>query len=191
MLGLILFSSLPAAIAVIGFLNYYSPIYLKSIGASQSTIGQILMLYGICLIYFGPFISRYVDASQNKKFYIFIGCILGGFSLLTFQFFEGLTAAILAVLLLGLSSSLVIASQSAFALNLHVTHELGEGKAIAIFRSTSRIGQMLGPIVFSAVIVATNSQTGITWLGVAYLISAILFIIMTQWDKKTVVLDDV
>ncbi|MCP3890184.1 MAG: MFS transporter [Desulfobulbaceae bacterium] len=191
MLGLILFSSLPAAIVVIGFLNYYSPIYLKRIGASQSTIGQILMLYGICLIYFGPFISRYVDASRNKKIYIFIGCLLGGFSLLTFQFFEGLTAAVLAVLLLGLSSSLVLASQSAFALNLNVTHELGEGKAIAIFRSTSRIGQMLGPIVFSAVIVATNTKAGITWLGVAYLISAILFIVTTQWDQKTIVLDDV
>jgi predicted MFS family arabinose efflux permease len=189
-LGLIFFSSLPAAIAVVGFLNYYSPIYLKRIGASQSTIGQILMLYGICLIYFGPWISRYVDASRNKKIYIFIGCILGGLALLTFQFFEGLTAAVLAVLLLGFSSSLVLASQSAFALDLNVTHELGEGKAIAIFRSTSRIGQMLGPIVFSAVIVATNAETGMTWLGVAYLITAILFIVITQTDKKTVVLEN-
>ena len=190
-LGLIFFSSLPAAIAVIGFLNYYSPIYLKQLGASQSTIGQILMLYGICLIYFGPFISRYVDASHNKKLYIFFGCILGGLALLTFQVFEGLTAAILAVLLLGLSSSLVLASQSAFALNLDVTHELGEGKAIAIFRSTSRIGQMLGPIVFSSVIVATNTQTGITWLGIAYLITAVLFLIITQSDKKNMVLENV
>ena len=190
-LGLIFFSSLPAAIAVIGFLNYFSPIYLKHLGTSQSTIGQILMLYGICLIYFGPFISRYVDASRNKKLYIFVGCVLGGLALLTFQVFEGLTAAILAVLLLGLSSSLVLASQTAFALDLNVTHELGEGKAIAIFRSTSRIGQMLGPIVFSAVIVATNPQTGITWLGVAYLITALLFIVITQTDKTTEVLENV
>ena len=190
-LGLIIFSSLPAAIVVIGFLNYFSPIYLSRLGASQSTIGQILMLYGICLIYFGPFISRYVDASHHKEFYIFIGCVLGGFALLTFHFLDGLTAAIVAVLLLGLSSSLVLASQSAYALKLNVTKELGEGKAIAIFRSTSRIGQMLGPIVFSTVIIATNATTGITWLGVGYLIMAVLFILVTQTDKKTKVMEDV
>lgn len=190
-LSLILFSSLPAAIAVIGFLNYFSPIYLKRLGASQSTIGQILMLYGICLIYFGPFISRYVDASRNKEFFIFIGCTLGGLALLTFKVLDGMAAAVLAVLLLGFSSSLVLASQSAYALKLHVTQELGEGKAIAIFRSTSRVGQMLGPIVFSSVILATNTQTGITWLGTAYLAMAVLFILVTQTDKKTVVLEDV
>jgi predicted MFS family arabinose efflux permease len=189
-LGLIFFSSLPAAIAVIGFLNYYSPIYLHRIGASQSTIGQILMIYGICLIYFGPFISRYVDASQNKRTYIFIGCILGSLALLTFYLLDGILAAIIAVLLLGFSSSLVLASQSAYALNLRVTRQLGEGKAIGIFRSTSRVGQMLGPIVFSMVIAATDANTGIVYLGIAYLLTALLFLLITQQDYKTTLLED-
>jgi predicted MFS family arabinose efflux permease len=100
-LGLIFFSSMPAAIAVIGFLYYFSPIYLNRIGASQSTIGQILMIYGICLIYFGPFLSRYVDASQKKRIYVFLGCILGSFALLTFNVLEGVAAAVTAVFLLG------------------------------------------------------------------------------------------
>jgi predicted MFS family arabinose efflux permease len=189
-LGLIFFSSLPAAIAVIGFMNYFSPIYLNRIGASQSTIGQVLMLYGICLIYFGPFLSKYVDASQNKKVYILLGCFLGSAALLTFHIFEGLTAAIIAVLLFGLSSSFVLASQSVYALKLKVTQELGEGKAIGIFRSTSRVGQMLGPIVFSAVIAATNISSGITFLGLAYLCTALLFLVVTHSDIKAVLLED-
>ena len=189
-LGLIFFSSLPAAIAVIGFLNYFSPIYLNRIGASQSTIGQVLMLYGICLIYFGPFISRYVDSSNNKKVYILLGCFLGSMALITFYFLEGVVAAIVAVLLLGLSSSFVLASQSVYALKLKVTKELGEGKAIGIFRSTSRVGQMLGPIVFSAVIAITNINSGITFLGIAYLLTALLFLIVTQSDLKAVLMED-
>ena len=186
-LGLIFFSSMPAAIAVIGFLYYFSPIYLNGIGVSQSTIGQILMIYGICLIYFGPFLSRYVDASQKKRIYVFLGCILGSFALLTFHIIEGIAAAITAVILLGLSSSFVLAAQSAYALELKVTQQLGEGKAIGIFRSTSRIGQMLGPIVFSSVIVATNTHAGLTILGVFYLFTAFLFFLMTQKDYKTTV----
>jgi predicted MFS family arabinose efflux permease len=195
-LGLIFFSSMPAAIAVIGFLYYFSPIYLNQIGASQSTIGQILMIYGICLIYFGPFLSRYVDASQQKRIYVFLGCILGSFAFLTFQVLEGIAAAVTAVFLLGLSSSFVLAAQSAYALELKVTQQLGEGKAIGIFRSTSRIGQMLGPIVFSSVIVAMNTYKGLTFLGVAYLLAALLFFLMTQKDyrkdyRKVVALENV
>jgi predicted MFS family arabinose efflux permease len=189
-LGLIFFSSLPAAIAVVGFLNYFSPIYLNRIGASQSTIGQVLMIYGICLIYFGPYISRYVDASNNKKAYIFVGCFLGSMAFLIFHVLEGIIAAAAAILLLGFSSSFVLASQSAFALKLKVTQDLGEGKAIGIFRSTSRVGQMLGPIVFSTIIVATNINEGITFLGIAYLLTALLFILLTQRDTKTVVFED-
>ena len=183
-LGLIFFSSMPAAIAVIGFLYYFSPIYLNQIGASQSTIGQILMIYGICLIYFGPFLSRYVDASQRKRIYVFVGCILGSFALLTFHILEGIAAAITAVVLLGVSSSFVLAAQSAYTLELKVSQQLGEGKAIGIFRSTSRIGQMLGPIVFSSVFVAMNTQAGLTFLGIAYLVTAILFFLMTQKDYR-------
>ena len=184
-LALIFFSSLPAAITVIGFVNYFSPIYLNRIGASQSTIGQILMLYGICLIYCGPFFSKYVDSSPNKKKYILLGCFLGSAALLSFGFLRGVFAAVIAVVLLGISSSFVLASQSVYALHLKVTRELGEGKAIGIFRSTSRLGQMLGPIVFSAAIAGAGINTGISLLGAAYFMTALLFLIVT--DRKSVV----
>jgi predicted MFS family arabinose efflux permease len=183
-LSLIFFSSLPAAIAVVGFLNYFSPIYLNRLGASQSTIGRILMIYGICLIYIGPLISRYVDASNKKRLYIFMGCILGSMAFLTFNVVEGLMAAAIAVLLLGLSSSFVLASQSAYTLRLKVTEELGAGKSIGIFRSTSRGGQVLGPIVFSWLILATNIKDGITYFGLAYLGFAVIFFLLTMKDKK-------
>ena len=189
-LSLVFLSSLPAAIAVVGFLNYFSPVYLNRIGASQSTIGQIMMIYGICLIYFGPFISRYVDISRHKKLYIFLGCTLGSFALLTFYSLEGYAAAITAVVLLGLSSSFVLASQSAYTLELKVTQELGEGKAIGIFRSTSRVGQMLGPIIFSSIMGATNIQSGITYLGLAYLLTAVLFLVLTLKNQKALVFDE-
>jgi predicted MFS family arabinose efflux permease len=183
-LSLIFFSSLPAAIAVVGFLNYFSPIYLNRLGASQSTIGRILMIYGICLIYIGPIISRYVDASNKKRLYIFMGCLLGSMAFLTFNVIDGLMAAAIAVLLLGLSSSFVLASQSAYTLRLKVTEELGAGKSIGIFRSTSRGGQVLGPIVFSWLILATNIQDGITYFGLAYLGFAVIFLLLTMRDKK-------
>jgi MFS family permease len=187
--GLIFFSSLPASIAVVGFLNYFSPIYLKHIGASQSTIGQIMMIYGICLIYVGPIFSKSIDASSHKKFFIFLGAIVGSLAFLVFRVADGLAAAALAMFFLGLSSSLVLASQSAYALELKVTQDLGAGKAIGIFRSTGRIGQTLGPMLFGWLTVAMNLNDGITYFGLAYLVTALLFLLVTGREAKVALVE--
>jgi predicted MFS family arabinose efflux permease len=189
-LSLIFFSGLPAAIAVVGFMNYFIPVHLSRIGVSQSTIGQVQMIYGICLIYIGPLISKYVDASQDKKRYVFLGLVLGSCSFLIFFVLDGLVSAAVAVFLLGLSSSFVLASQIVYALKLKVTQTLGEGKAIGIFRSTSRVGQMLGPVIFSTLFAVTNINKGITYFGLFYLLTALIFILLTQRDRLKVITDD-
>ncbi|MDD2390932.1 MAG: MFS transporter [Desulfobacterales bacterium] len=182
-LGLIFLSSFPAAIAVVGFLNYFCPIYLNRIGSSQSSIGRIFMIYGICLIYVAPFISRYVDQSDNKKIYIAISGFLGSMAFLSFYFFEGIAVAALAVLLLGLSSSFGFASQNAYALQLDVTKRLGAGKAMGIIRLANRIGQVLGPVLFGSIIVATKIKNGIAYVGWTYLAISLIFLVSVLKDR--------
>jgi MFS family permease len=179
-LGLIFLSSLPSAIAVIGLLNYFGPVYLNRLGVSQSIIGSVLILYSLCMVYLGPFVSKYIDASDNKRLFVFIGCALGGCAFLSFHFLTGLMATITAVLLLGLSSCFVLASQTTYALTLHVTKQLGQGRSIGIFRASSRIGQMLGPILFGWLMATTNINQGLTYFGIAYLATAVLFILLTS-----------
>jgi predicted MFS family arabinose efflux permease len=163
------------------------PVYLHQLGIPQSTIGQVLMIYGICLIYIGPFISRYVDSTHDKKRYVFLGCLLGSGAFLCFYFFDGIISAIIAIMMLGLSSTFVLASQSVYALKLKVTKKLGEGKAIGIFRSTSRVGQMLGPFTFSWLFATADVNKGIMYFGIVYLMTAVLFILFTQKDYKNLV----
>ena len=98
--------------------------------------------------------------------------------------FHGAVAVTMAVVLLGLSSSLIFAPQNAYILKLKVSEELGAGKAIGIFSSTNRIGQVLGPIIFSGVIVATNIRQGMFYFGLAYLLTAVLFVFLSQRDGK-------
>ncbi len=186
-LSLMLFSSLPASIAAVGFLYYFSPIYLSRLGASQSTIGQVLMLYGLCLVFLGPWVSRNIDTVERKKLAIIAGAILGGAAFLSFNALQGLLAVTVAVLVLGVSHSLVLSSQSAYALTLKATRELGEGKAIGLFRSTGRIGQMLGPMIFGLIIVATDVERGLTYLGYAYLLMALMFWLFTRNDRQMLV----
>jgi len=162
-------SSLPASIAVAGFLHFFTPVYLDQIGARESTIGQVLILYGICLIYFGPSIGRLIDRSEDKKYYMLTGGLLGGLAFATFNTDFGIASIIVSIFLLGLSSSFVLSSQSTMVLELKESRELGEGKALGIFRSISRIGQVVGPLIFGWVLLSGNLTEVINYLGYCYI----------------------
>ncbi len=164
-----LLSSLPAAIAVAGFLHFFTPVYLDQIGIRDSTIGQVLILYGICLIYFGPLIGRLIDRTDNKKYYMLVGGVLGGLSFATFNTDFGIASVIVSVFLLGLSSSFVLSSQSTIVLELRQSRELGEGTALGIFRSISRIGQVVGPIIFGWILLSGNLTEVINLFGYCYI----------------------
>jgi predicted MFS family arabinose efflux permease len=183
-LSLILLSIIPAAIAVVGFLNYFSPVYLNRIGVSQSNIGRVLMIYGICLIYIAPFISKYVDLSNNKKNYVVLSGILGGLTFVVFHFFTGIYVTAVAVFLLGLSSAFGFASQSAYLLQLKTTQELGEGKAMGIFTSVEKAGQVLGPLVFGWLILSTQLSQALTYLGMLYLVIVLLFLFLATGENS-------
>jgi len=162
-------SSLPASIAVAGFLHFFTPVYLDQIGARESTIGQVLILYGICLIYFGPSIGRLIDRSENKKYYMLAGGLLGGLAFVTFNTDLGIASMIFCVFLLGLSSSFVLSSQSTMVLELKESRVLGEGTALGIFRSISRIGQVVGPVIFGWVLLSGDLTEVINYLGYFYI----------------------
>jgi len=185
-LSLIFLSSLPSAIAVIGFLNYFVPIYLYHLGFSHSVTGSVLIIYGLCMVYLGPFISQFIDNSLNKRLFVITGCILGSCGFLSFPFINGLTGTLLAIMLVGLSSCFVLASQTVYVLMLDVTKHLGSGRAVGIFRASSRIGQMLGPILFGWLMVNNDIHQSVIYLGVGYLITTILFVLMTS-AKSTII----
>lgn len=185
-LAAILFSSMPASIAVVGFLNYFSPVYLNRAGVNDAVIGQVLMLFGAVLALCGPAIGRYADQSETKRLPIILGCLLGGIAFLVFSVLDGVIAVTLAILLLGLSNCLVLSAQSAFVLNQPVTGAYGEGKSMGIFRSSSRIGQMLGPVIFAAIIAMTDIEFGVMLFGVAYLMTAALFALLSRTPRQMV-----
>lgn len=175
-LALILFSSMPAAIALVGFVNYYSPVYLKSLGTSQSDIGRIFMIYGLCLIYVGPLITKCLDVSRNQKRYVMASGIIGGLAFLSFLFLSGYAATALTVFLLGLSASFG-ACRNAYALNLRVSQELGQGKAMGVFLSAARLGQVVGPMTFSWLVATAGTTEGLPYFGLAYILIT-LFLLM-------------
>ena len=184
--SVVLLASMPAAVVTVGFLNYFSPLYLKELGATQTTIGQVLLVYGLSLVFIGPSLSRMVDAGGNRRMAVFIGSMLGAFALLAFLLLDGLPATLVAMALLGISSSLVLSAQSALLLSLPVAQALGRSTAIGFFRASSRIGQMLGPIVVAGVVVGLNTsmEVGIALIGIGYALASVAFL-LTSHDPRS------
>ncbi|MFA5904645.1 MAG: MFS transporter [Desulfobacula sp.] len=179
-LMLILFNGLPWYIMLIGFLNYYSPIYLKSIGTSQSNIGRIFMLYGICLMYIAPIISRHIGNSKSKKFYLAIGSFFGSLCIASFYFLKpvsGIAAITLSIFLLGISACF-IPVRNTYILDFEITQKLGGGKAMGILNSVLRLGQVFGPILFGWLFFTMGSDHGIAFAGIISLVMTLIFVLM-------------
>jgi len=185
--GLMLLITIPSALCLTGFLNYFFPIYSNQIGISPANIGRAFMIYGICIVYLGPFFGKIIGKSQDVRRLIVCGSCFGVVALLLFSWQGGIVAAILAIILFGIADSIGFIAQNTFLLNLSATKTFGEGKALGFFSMTKKLGQMLGPVVF-AWATGMGAEQGIAWIGVAYFFAVIFFLIGTRQVRKDVVL---
>ena len=180
--SLLLLGILPTAFSIVGFINFFYPVYLNRLGETQSNIGRIYMIYGLCLIYIAPLLSKFVDRSDNKKLFIVITGLIGGMAFTSFYFTAGLWATVITVLLLGISSS--FDASRTYALNLKITKTLGEGVAMGIFNLAEKVGQVVGPLIFGLFFITTSVNNTMAIFGIIYIIITLLFMVTAQSDKK-------
>src|SRR3546814_16937934 len=83
---------IPFSIAQVGLLTYALPLYMDEQGATSASVGRILMLYGFCVIYVGPWMGRMADRSAYKKHWIVLGGLVGSAGLLGMYFASGVYA---------------------------------------------------------------------------------------------------
>jgi len=180
--SLLLLGILPTAFSIVGFINFFYPVYLNRLGETQSNIGRIYMIYGLCLIYIAPLLSKFVDRSDNKKLFIVITGLIGGMAFTSFYYTAGLWATVITVLLLGISSS--FDASRTYALNLKITKTLGEGVAMGIFNLAEKVGQVVGPLIFGLFFITTSVNNTMAIFGIVYIIITLLFMVTAQSDKK-------
>ncbi len=176
--GLLLLGSvIPFSIAQVGLLSFALPLYLEAEGVAASSIGRVLMIYGLCVIYVGPLMGRVVDRSRIKKSWIVLGGLVGSLGMLGLYFNSGLLAAAAAVLLLALASCFAGASQSPYMLALPDVQRYGAAGATSVMRAADKLGQMAGPLVVGAMFGAAGMGAGLAATGVIYLCATVLFLL--------------
>ncbi|ARP81986.1 MFS transporter [Bordetella genomosp. 8] len=176
--GLLLLGSvIPFSIAQVGLLSFALPLYLEAAGVAASSIGRVLMIYGLCVIYIGPMMGRLVDRSPSKKGWIVLGGLIGSVGMLGLYFNSGLPAAALAVLLLALASCFAGASQSPYMLALPDVQDYGAAGATSVMRAADKLGQMAGPLMVGALFGTAGMGASLAITGVVYLAATMVFFI--------------
>lgn len=167
---LLLFCSLvPYSVAMVGLLYYVAPLYLNQIGTTQSTIGRVIMLFGLCMIFIAPQVSRVADRLADKRILVVSGGFLGCCSLLMFFLSNSFWTVPVAVVLLGVSVSVSGAARNLLIIGLPITTRLGTTRVMGAYRSIDKIGQALGPVVLALLLGWLPLDSAMATLGGVYL----------------------
>lgn len=183
--GLLLLGSVvPFSIAQVGLLSYALPVYLEAQGAAASSVGRILMVYGLCVIYLGPWMGALADRTSVKKRWIAAGGLIGSLGLLGLYEGDGLTMAVLAVFSLAVAGCLIGASQSPYMLALPDVQRYGAAGATSIVKAADKLGQMAGPLVVASLYGTVGMGAGLALTGAIYLLATLLFMMFAARAPK-------
>jgi len=178
---LTLFAAVPAKIALTGFLYYTGPLYMSTLGTEQSSIGRIMMAYGIAMILFSPLIGKIADKAKCYTLLIVTGGVLSSLALMVLYFESSLIGVLISMTLLGVAHAIGVPPQIALITEISKSNasEVGVGTAIGIFRLVERIGNVSGPII-SGILITVYGYPG-AFVGVAIItfVGIIMFFIST------------
>jgi predicted MFS family arabinose efflux permease len=176
-LVLIVFAALPAKFVLAGFLFFQVPLFLTELGASQSEIGRILMLYGITAFVTTPVFAHWADRFEAHGFLVGLGGAVAGLGLLPILLDASVAQIVLAVTLLGLGQAMTLSSL--IAVLTRIAHDdierRGQASILGVFRLLERIGAALGPLCVAWLVAEHGHVAAMAFTGVLVFAGAILF----------------
>jgi len=173
--ALTLCQSIPNKICLIGFVYYLAPLFLKSLGSSQSDIGRYIMGYSLMMILFSQTVSKWSDRHLTAKPFIFWGGVLSGLSLIPFFFFTNTWMVAIGIIMLGLSHTISVSNQAKMASHLNAVKEIGVGPGLGVYRQIERLGNVIAPILLGVMSTTFGYSKTLALIGIFTVLSSIIF----------------
>lgn len=163
---IVLFIAIPAKIILTGFLYLFVPLYLASLDASQSEIGRIMMVYSLIIIPISPLAARFADQIGKNVWVVIFATIASGLVLLGLYQSPTVAAVLAVVAALGVAHAFIKAPLIVAAMEAaEASPEVSRTGAMAILRTSERIGSVLGPVMVAALLVAFDHAMVAVMLG--------------------------
>lgn len=158
------------------------PILHDSLQLSFTQIGWIAFTLNVTASLFQPLIGLYTDA-RPKPYLLPIGVIFSLFGIIVLAYAGTFSHVIMAVILVGLGSSVLHPESSRVAF---LAAGPRRGLAQSIFQTGGNIGQALAPI-FTALIFVPLGQFGIIWFTFAAAAGIVVQIFVAKWYQGALV----
>lgn len=182
-LAFYLLEFLPSAICGM-FLLYFFPLFVDSLGYSPLIVGRALLVYGLCTIYMGPFLTRLTSKYLGSRKSIILAPMLISVVMFIFAFNnESILIAFLVVIILGITDSFGLNQETDYFLSLDVTKRYGESKSMSVYSLFECSGEALGPIVYG-LIMTLSMQKGISILASSLIIFILAFAFISRKSIK-------
>jgi MFS family permease len=180
-------AAMPAKIILTGLCFYLVPLYIVSIGSTQAMAGRLLMVYAVMMVLIVPLSAGLSDASMRRERYVSWGLIISGVSglLMLLATPENSVLVLFGVVaLLGIGQALSIAAQSALV-GERCREEIarfGDDAVYGVYRLLERIGNALGPLAASMLVVAWGYLGAFVALSAFVFVCGLLFALATRGD---------
>jgi MFS family permease/HAMP domain-containing protein len=175
-------AAMPAKIILTGVCFYLVPLYIVSLGNTSAMAGRMLMVYAVMMVLIVPLSARLSDASMRRDRYVSVGLIISGVSGLLLLLSDSFLVLFGVVFLLGLGQALSIAAQSALVAE-HCQEEIriyGHDAVYGVYRLLERLGNALGPLIASLLVVFWGYQGAFVAISALVLVCGIAFTIATR-----------
>tara|TARA_R110002110_G_scaffold12206_23_gene58272 strand:- start:68 stop:2191 length:2124 start_codon:yes stop_codon:yes gene_type:complete len=177
-LALLLLGAIPGKIILTGFLFYLAPLYLKLLGDNQSTIGRVLMAYGIVTILMTPVFAKLADRLGAHRWFVGLGTAISGLGLIGILYQQSTISVVAGVVMLGLGHAMSISPQLAMVSEVCAREvaEIGQTTVLSIFRLIERMGSVVGPFIVAALIGAFGYSGAMAGTGILISSAGVLFL---------------
>jgi predicted MFS family arabinose efflux permease len=175
-------AAIPAKVLLTGVCFYLVPLYVLSLGSTQSVVGRILMLYGVVMVVVSPMAAALAVNRQRMEWLVGAGLLLSGLGTLLLMADAHVGWVFVAVAMIGLGQSLSISAQSALVRE-HCDAEveaMGEPAVYGVYRLLERLGNALGPLLAAALLMTFGYRTGFVVTGAAVALCGLVFVMVTR-----------
>jgi MFS family permease len=179
-------AAMPAKILLTGVCFYLVPLYVLSIGSSQSVVGRILMTYGIVMVVVSPIAASLASTRERMEKLVGAGLLISGLGGLLLWFGSSVAWVFSAVFLVGLGQSLSIAAQSALVRE-HCDAEvavMGEPAVYGVYRLLERLGNALGPLLAGVLVLVFGYRISFVATGSLVLMCGTCFVLATRRSRS-------
>lgn len=184
---------IPYQIVYVGVLFFLLPLFLGSVGFSQSDIGRVIMVHGLVII-FGPVIIRFISRWMTPKSQLALAGFIISAALMSsfFLFGEGLREHMVVLIIpwivtIAVCNSILGSGTVAIAMTSPAAERVGPAKSLGVYRLLERIGPIVAPVMcswfiglFSVLDTAMPHKGAMALIGVLFMAGTLVFTLFVK-----------